>query len=88
MNINEIMKELAEYTRIIEDATATADSLRDMLKSYMIEHELDTLTGAEHKATYKPITQARIDGKALKEAMPDVAERFTKSSSYLRFVFT
>jgi predicted phage-related endonuclease len=87
MDINATMKELAEYTRLIEEATATAEGLRDKLKSYMTEQGIDVLTGAEHKATYKPVSQSRLDSKALKEQFPDVAERFTKSSSYLRFVF-
>lgn len=32
-NLDEIMKELAEYTRLSEEIAATVDSLKDVLKS-------------------------------------------------------
>ena len=35
MNINEIMAELAQYTRMAEEIAATVDSLKDTLKKYM-----------------------------------------------------
>lgn len=56
MNINAIMQELAQYTRMAEEIAATVDSLKDQLKNYMVENGLDVLTGSEHKATYKRFT--------------------------------
>jgi len=87
MNINEIMRELAQYTRLQEEAAATVEALKDQLKRYMNENQLDTLTGAEHKATYKTVTSSRIDTSALKKALPEVAERYTKTSETKRFTF-
>ena len=66
MNINEIMKELAQYTRMAEEIAATVEGLKDQLKQYMQENQLETLTGAEHKATYKTVLGSRIDTTALK----------------------
>ena len=64
MNIDEIMKEIAEYVRLQEEVMQTLDSLKDTVKQYMEQNGLDTLAGTEHKATYKPVTSSRIDTAA------------------------
>ena len=87
MNINEIMAELAQYTRMAEEITATVDGLKDTIKKYMEENQLETLTGNEHKATYKTVTSSRIDTTALKRNAPDIAEKYTKTTETKRFTF-
>ena len=87
MNINEVMRELAEYTRIQEETTAIIDGLKDTIKNYVQENGLDTLSGNEHKATYKPVTTTRIDTTAFKKAFPSLAEQFTKTTTSTRFTF-
>lgn len=88
MNINEIMKELAQYTRMSEEINATLEGLKDQLKKYMSDNNIDTITGNEHKATYKEVTSNRIDTTALKQQFPEVAKRFTKTTKTKRFSFT
>ena len=88
MDINAIMTELAQYKRLQEDAAAMVESLTDTLKQYMTENQLETLTGNEHKATYKTITSSRIDTTALKTALPDIAAQYTKMTATKRFTFT
>ena len=87
MDINAIMTELAQYKRLQEDATAMVESLTDTLKRYMVDNQLDTLTGTEHKATYKTVTSSRIDTTALKRNAPDIAEKYTKTTETKRFTF-
>lgn len=87
MNINETMRELAQYTRIQEEAAAMVEALKDQLKQYMSENQLETLVGDEHKATYKTVTSSRIDTTALKKNAPAVADRFTKTTTAKRFTF-
>ena len=60
-NLDEIMQELAQYTRMAEEIAATVDSLKDILKKHMEENGLEVLTGNEHKATYKTVVSSRID---------------------------
>ena len=76
-NLNGLMREIAEYTRMAEDT----------LKRYMDENGLDHIAGAEQKATYKPVTSCRIDTTALKKDLPEVAARYTKSTTSRRFLF-
>lgn len=87
MNINEIMKELAQYTRMMEEIAATVEGLKDQLKQYMNENQLETLTGAEHKATYKTVISSRIDTTALKKNAPEISARYTKTTETRRFLF-
>ena len=46
----------------------------------------DELTGADYKITWKAVTSSRIDTAALKKALPDVVERFSKTTTARRFV--
>lgn len=86
-NLDEIMKELAEYTRLSEEIAATVDSLKDILKRQMEAAGVDTLTGTEHKASYKAVTSSRIDTTALKKERPEIAQAYTKTTNTRRFVF-
>lgn len=87
MNINEIMAELAQYKRLQDETTAIIEGLTDKIKLYMTENRLDTLTGDEHKATYKTVTSSRIDTTALKKALPDIATAYTRTTETKRFTF-
>lgn len=86
-NLNEIMAELAQYTRMAEEIAATVDSLRDILKKHMEENGLEVLSGNEHKVSYKAVTSSRIDTTALKRDMPDIAATYTKTTVTKRFRF-
>ena len=86
-DVNIMFSELAQYTRILEEAAATVDSLKDEIKRYMEEHNTDILTGTEHKATYKSVASSRIDTAALKKDMPDIAAQYTKTTETKRFLF-
>lgn len=67
MNIDNTMKELAEYIRMGEEIAANIDALKDALKQYMRETGVDSLTGTEYKASYKAVVSSRIDTTALKK---------------------
>lgn len=87
MNINQIMSELAQYIRVQEEAAAMVEALKDQLKAQMQAAGVDTLAGAEHKATYKAVTICRVDTTALKKDLPEIAARYTKTTETRRFTF-
>lgn len=87
MNINELFKQLAEYTRIAEETDTIIEGLKDEIKTYMAAEHLEELAGNEHKATYKAVTSNRIDTAAIKRDLPDIATKYTTSSSSMRFTF-
>ena len=87
MNIDSIMKELAEYIRMQEEAAAMVESLKDQIKERMTAAGVESLAGSEHKATYKAVTSSRVDTTALKNDLPEIAARYTKTTTTRRFTF-
>lgn len=86
MSINEMerkARELRELQALIDEATAEAEALKDALKAAMGDAE-EVRAGA-YKITWKAVTSARIDTAALKEALPDLAQQFTKTTTARRF---
>lgn len=76
-------RELRELQALIDEAQAEAEAIKDALKAAMGDSE--TIQAGEYKITYKSITSARIDTTALKKALPDIAQVFTKTSTTRRF---
>lgn len=87
MNIDAIMAELAQYIRMQEEAAAMVENLKDQLKARMTAAGVESLAGSEHKATYKAVTSSRVDTAAIKRDMPEVAARYTKTTTTRRFTF-
>lgn len=87
MNINETMKELAQWQRMQEEAAAMVEALKDQIKEHMTAAGLEVLTGDEHKATFKTVSSSRIDTAALKKGHPDIAAAYTKQTETKRFTF-
>ena len=87
MNINETMKELAQWQRMQEEAAAMVEALKDQIKEHMTAAGLEVLTGDEHKATFKTVSSSRIDTAALKKGHPDIAAQYTETTETKRFTF-
>ena len=86
MSINEMERkahELRELQALIEEATAEAEVLKDAIKAAMGDSE--SVQAGEYRITYKAVTTARIDTAALKKALPDLAQQFTKTTTTRRF---
>ena len=86
--IDGIMKSLAEYTRLQEETNAIIEGLKDELKSIMTAQNTDTLTGTEHKVSWKTVTSSRFDSTAFKRDNPAVYSQYTKSTTSRRFTFS
>ena len=86
MSINEMeakARELRQLQALIDEAQAEAETLKDAIKAAMGDSE--SIQAGEYKITWKAVTSSRIDTAALKKALPDVAERFTKETTVRRF---
>ena len=81
--ITAIITELQELRKMQEELTAEIESHQDKIKAYMGDTEV--LLSGPWKVTYKAVTSSRLDTTALKKALPDVAERFTKTTTTRRF---
>ena len=88
MSINEMdskINDLRELRRMADEIAAEIETLQDSIKAEMTTRQVDTLTGADWKVTWKTVTTNRLDTAALKKAMPDIATAFTKASTSRRF---
>lgn len=76
MSINELeakARELRQLQALIDEAQAEAEALKDAIQA------------GEYKITWKAVTASRVDTVALRKALPDVAERFTHTTTTRRF---
>ena len=85
MSTNELeakVRELRQLQQLIEEAQAEAEGIKDAIKAQMGEQE--ELRAGEYKITWKPVTSSRLDATALRAALPEVAARFTRSTTVRR----
>lgn len=88
MSMNEMeikVKELRELRRMADELAVEIDGIQDEIKKHMDAAGIDTISGSDWKATYKAVTSSRLDGAALKRALPDLAAQFTKTTTARRF---
>ena len=84
--MNAKVQELRELKRMQDELAAEIEAIQDEIKAHMTAQDADTLTGIDWKITWKAVTSSRLDSKALKAELPEVAARFTKPSTARRFV--
>ena len=83
--MNSKINELRELRRMAEELAAEIDSIQDTLKAHMDAEGVDTINGTDWRVTYKAVTSSRIDTGALKKALPDLAQQFTRITTARRF---
>lgn len=86
MSINEVeskIRELRQLQALIEEAEAEAEAIKDALKAHMGDAE--ELRAGGYKVTWKAVKSSRIDTTALRKALPDVAQAFTRETTTRRF---
>ena len=76
------LQEIEAQQRALEDA---ADAIRAELKSDLESKGIDELKTKNFVVRWKKIVSSRLDGKALKAALPDVFAAYSKTTSAKRF---
>lgn len=79
------VQEIRELKRMQEELSAELEALTCEIKAHMDAEGMDTISGTDWKVTYKAVTSSRIDTSALKKALPDLAQQFTKTTTARRF---
>lgn len=88
MNMNEMeskIRELRQLQALIDEAQQEAEAIKDQIKANMTAQGAEELRAGEYRITWKAVTASRLDTAALKKALPDVVERFTKTTTSRRF---
>ena len=88
-NINASIRELAEYSRMADELNAQIESLKDKIKAYMTEAELDELLGenGEH-VIWKTVISNKFDSTAFKKSeWAELYKEYTKQTETKPFKF-
>ena len=83
--IRQAVQDIRELTRMKEELEAEITAAQDIIKAEMSAQQVDTLTGADYKVTWKEVISSRIDTAALKKALPELCEQYTKQTTTKRF---
>lgn len=88
MSQNEIIttvEELQELRRMQEELEAEITALQDRIKAHMDASGVDQLTAGAFKVSWKEVKSSRMDTSALKKALPELAQQFTRTTTTRRF---
>lgn len=78
--VGELIDQLKDMKKLIKDSTSLATSIELALKEYMGSATSVVTPDGKRLATWKSQSSSRIDTKALRAELPDIAEQFTRSS--------
>ena len=88
MSQNELVSKielLNEWERIIEEAKAEADAIRDSIKAEMVTREVDELEVGQYVVRYKTVLSSRFDTTAFKREHDDLYLAYVRQNSSKRF---
>ena len=78
----EVLKELEA---LIDEAKAEAETLRDEIKTEMLNRNTEEMEAGQYIVRWTPVLSQRFDSTAFKKVMPDIYKSFTKQVSSRRF---
>ena len=87
MSIKELeskARELKELQRMAEELETEMDTIKDEIRAAL--GECEEVTAGAYKIAHKAIISSRIDGKALRRELPEIADCFTKTTTIHRLV--
>ena len=80
-----LVEQYKEAQQLIEAAQAEMDTIKATISAEMSRRDVERMDVGTHKVTLKTMTTSRLDGRAIKAAAPDLAARFTKTTTTTRF---
>lgn len=82
------LKKLKRTRKRLDAVEAEYEALKDACRAYMDQEKLVTLTVDGFHLNYTAVVSSNVDVKALKAAMPELCQRFTRTSESRRFCVT
>lgn len=79
------IEELEELEKLIEEAKAEAETLRDEIKEEMYKRGAEELEAGKYVVRWTSVLSNRFDSTAFKKVMPEVYKAYTKQVSSKRF---
>ncbi|MEA5012216.1 MAG: hypothetical protein VB100_10940 [Angelakisella sp.] len=78
------VRELKELQRLIEEATAEAEAIKDMLKREMTQRNVNEMLVDCFKLKYTVVNSQRFDSTAFKKIHADLFEQYSKTTTSAR----
>ena len=91
MSSNQIMSKieaLLDWEKIMEEAKAEAEAIRDEIKQEMLNRNTEELEAGAFIVRWTSVLSQRFDTTAFKKVMPEVYKAYTKSVSSRRFTIS
>ena len=88
MSANELttkVRELKELKAMADELSAEITAIEDAIKATMTERGVDELTVDVYKIRWSTVKSTRFDSTGFKKAMPELYDRFTKTTESRRF---
>ena len=85
IEITSKIEALKELESLIEEPKAEAETLRDEIKSEMLNRNTEEMEAGQYIVRWTSVLSQRFDTTAFKKVMPDVYKSFTKQVSSKRF---
>lgn len=79
------IRELKELKALADDLSNEIAAIEDSIKQEMTARNAEELRVDVYCVRWKPVTSHRLDTKALRLELPEIAERFTKTTQLKRF---
>lgn len=81
MSTNQVQSKieaLLDWEKIMEQAKAEADTLRDEIKQEMVSRNTEELSVGRYIVRWTSVLTQRFDSTAFKKVMPDIYKAYTK----------
>lgn len=78
-------KELKELRIMQQELADEITAMEDAIKAELTARNTDSMTAGQHTIRWTAYTTTRLDTKALKAELPEVAARYTVESTARRF---
>lgn len=83
--MSEKIREMRQLEQLIAEAEAEVEAIKDMLKAKMTEENTERMTVDIYEVRWTTVKSERLDTTAIKKAMPEIAQQFTKTTTSRRF---
>ena len=88
---NEIIKavkDLRELTRMRDELNDEITAAQDIIKNAMTNNNSYMIIGDDFKVTWFEVESTRVDTTAIKKELPDIAARYSKTTTSRRVCLT
>lgn len=80
-----LIEALKEWEKVMEEAKAEADAIRDQIKAELIAQETEELEVGNYIVRYTSVLTNRFDTTSFKREHNDLYQQFTKQTASRRF---